>query len=223
MDRQTLNLQKACNLILNSGLDEDGLIGNLTIAAEQKLIDKLHSVYTFKYGIKAPLFEPIGIRIDDKLTDKFTDILLLLVGEHSLFTIPISTKPASYLESERKVAILKENRYVNTWQLQHTGWTKLPFFQQVKPVVVYRDNFKDLSITRSSPTEQGNFGINLHSWLGWLQNIIWYKSASRNVALSEGCQVAMANDWNDFISQIKRKYMIGDVITYTLIHREDFN
>ena len=221
MDKKTLNLQKCCNAIVNSNLVEDGVYGSNTQSASNKLRDLINLWYNKKGLGNLPLFEPIGVRMDDKLTDKFTDFLIMATSPTELFAMPISTKPASYLETERKVAILKENRYVNTWQFQNTGWTKLPFFQQVKPVEVYRDNFVDLNITRTAPTEKGLFGINLHSWLNWLQNIVWYKSASRNVALSEGCQVAMADDWQLFIEQIKRKYMLGDYITYNLIHFND--
>jgi hypothetical protein len=213
--------QKALNEIINAGLLVDGVYGVKTKIAEDNFLIKLNNIIGRKgYGLHD--FQPVGIRMNDSYTDKFSDWLFMKTP-NNLFFIPMSTKPASFLESERAVAVLKEGFYQNTWQYSNSGWTKMPYFQQVKEVAIYRDNFKDLSITRTAPVVKGLFGINAHSWLGWVQNMLWYKSTSRNVALSEGCQVAMANDWKLFIDEINRKYVVGDLITYTLIHKEDFN
>lgn len=213
--------QRALNEIINAGLDVDGDYGSLTKMAEDKFLVKLNAAL-MKYHDKYVDFQPIGIRMNDSYTDKFTDWLFMKTPTN-LFFIPISTKPASYLESEKAVAVLKEGFYPNTWQYMNSGWSKLPYFQQVKSVNIYRDNFKDLSITRTAPVVNGLFGINLHSWGSWLQNIVWYKSTNGNVSLSHGCNVCKADDWQLFLNEINRKYVLGDLISYTLIHKQNFS
>jgi hypothetical protein len=213
--------QSALNSIIGANLLVDGVYGTKTKIAEDNFLIKLHNIFS-KKGFEAKEFQPIGIRMSDSYTDKFSDFLFMKTP-NSLFFCPMSTKPASYLESEKAVAVLKEGQYKDTWQYQNTGWTRMPFFQQVKEVSIYRDNFKDLSITRTAPIVKGNFGINIHSSLKWFQNILWYKSTDANVSLSHGCNVCMSQDWSLFLAEINRKYVVGDLITYTLIHIEDFN
>lgn len=214
--------QKALNEILGLTLSVDGIDGPKTINAENLFINKLQKIFTTK-GYKLKAFEPIGIRMNDSYTDKFTDWCFILLPDNECCFIPHSTKPASAAEKDNNVACLKEGQYINAWQYRNDGWTKLPYLHQVKNVTIYRDTLYSLKLERDSTIQVGLFGINWHSWLNWVQNILWYKSTNRDVCLSEGCQVQMAEDLkNLFFGNLNRKYVIGDFVTCSLIQLEDF-
>ena len=212
--------QKALNEIINANLDVDGDYGAKTKAAEDNFKQKLSIIFANK-GYKFLYYMPIAIRMSDLFTDKMSDWACLFTPNKVMF-IPISTKPASYLESETKVAVLKENQYLDSWVLKNDGWSGMVYLHQVKDVIVYRDNLVDLKITRTAPTEKGIFYINWHSWKSWLQNILWYKSTNKNIALSRGCQVGVATDWQLLTNELTKFISIGSFVSGTLINIEDF-
>ncbi len=217
--------QQALNEILGANLLVDGVDGPQTKLAEDRFKQILTNLFLKKsFSVNSNSTGMIGIRMNDSYTDKFTDwgLLIFDAGAELIF-FPMSTKPATGAESDADVACLKEGQYVNAFQYSNTGWSKLPFFQQVKPVSIYRDTFVDCRLDRNATVQTGLFGINLHSWLNWMQNILWYKSLNRNICLSEGCQVAQADVWlNLVLKNINRRFTVGDFMSYTLIHLADF-
>lgn len=224
--------QTALNQIIGAGLDVDGDFGNLSNIAATNFVANIKSQFLKKNWVFGE-FLPIGIRMSDTLTDHFTDWLFMLLPNGEVFFIPFSTTPSTAAEREKSkvltfgqtgVAILVEQQVVGGWQYCSAWWSGLPFFLQKKSVQIYRDSVPDDKINRDSPIiSRADTGVNLHSWKGWLQNILWYKNLAlgRDISLSEGCQVTEQDDWNLFLAAMNRKYMIGDFVTYSCINISD--
>lgn len=124
---------------------------------------------------------------------------------------PAATRPGKpYLQNplnKKGVAILKPGQYLQAYSLGlHRGYLAL---KQVKPVVVYRDDNRDL-VWDLEKSETGHFGINIHkaSVLSLLVN-----------KHSAGCQVFKSwKDFDEFIGLCEDSIaFFGNKFTYTLL------
>lgn len=210
--------QNACNILLNSGLTEDGSLGPMSNAAIANLIAKLKNIFETKHYVWSTN-NLIGVRTSDVYTDEFTDIGIIVEGD-SLMAYPISTKPGmKYLdhpENANGCACLKEGQYLNMWQFhdEFNGWTGDPYMMQVSPCNVYREVNHGTSINRNAHVDTGLFGVNYHSWKGF---------NSEHVAnLSAGCNVMNESVLVGEVLPHLEKSFKGTPTTYTLIHTDDF-
>ena len=90
--------------------------------------------------------------------------------------------------------------YKQDWS---TLWLKMPYFQQVRPIDIFRDGNKDGVIDRGAK-QFGLFGINLHR--GGLGGLIDKWSA--------GCQVTPDVHWKEIIKYFSE----GEIINFNLIN-----
>lgn len=208
-------LQTMLNECFGENLIVDGRIGAKTNAAIQRAVGKLSNYYATN-GYKWEQLNLIGIRTSDSYTDRFTDYFLL-IAEGTMWCYPMSTKPSvsSVWENAKKwimgkqgVAVLKEGQWEYT--LQSAWWSGLPFLYQSKPVTIFRDSNTNGDIDRDVE-HVGLFGINLHSWIGFMYNTLYN--------LSQGCQVFRSDVWQEAYPLIQ-KYNPDGVTLYTLINKK---
>jgi hypothetical protein len=176
----------------------------------------------------------IGERTNDVFTDNFTD-KLHVAHSGKIFTIPWTTKPGSYYvknpvtaygtnittgawENIQGCATLREGQYRNVWQFvdNYWQWLSYPYFSQVAPVVVYRDNDRNNTMDRNAVQHVGVFGINGHrmSNNGQATGIIYTWSA--------GCQGAPEPEFKKILPLIREDVKkFGNLFSYTLIKSED--
>ena len=83
-----------------------------------------------------------------------------------------------------------------------------PYFNQVKPVKIYRDGNRDNTVDRNVPTQEGLFGINIHT-AGW-NYVVWNWSA--------GCIVIPRQYWLELLPMFTN----GALYDFTLLHQKDF-
>lgn len=152
-------------------------------------------------------------RKENKLTDKFDDILCLdykVNGKWIHKEYPITTLYGSYyglkvLGNKKGTAILKQGR----WKYKLGKHNGLPALVQAEPVEVLRDNTLD-GIYNPTIEDKVYFSINIHR-AGVLSKLVYNWSA--------GCQVFQkSSDFLEFLEIVKKsiaKY--GETVTYTLI------
>lgn len=177
----------------------------------------------------------IGERTSDVFTNQFTDYLHI-ANKGTVETISWTTKAGTYYvenpltawgtniktlqyENIQGVAVLKEGQYLQAYQFidSYFGWLQYPYFQQVKDVLVYRDNDLDTHINRNSPIHFGNFGVNLHRMsnngqaAGFIHN--W----------SAGCNGTTEVDFKKLLIPVREDVKkFGNIFSYTLLNSEDF-
>ncbi|HKC69638.1 MAG TPA: hypothetical protein VKG26_15480, partial [Bacteroidia bacterium] len=185
MNTLALSTQKACNVLINAGLTEDGVLGNESNAAIANLKTKLQTIFT-KKNYNWGTGNLIGIRMSDVYTNEFTDYGIIIT-DNQLIAYPKSTKPGlTYLnhpDNAAGCACLKEGQYHGMWNFVdvYGGWTGDPYMQQAANCTVYREVNHGASINRNAETNTGVFGINFHTWKNFNSNLV------QN--LSAGCQV----------------------------------
>lgn len=159
----------------------------------------------------------VGWRNKSKFVDKFNDALAIYwaADEDKWFSFswPITTLPGiKYLLNPLNIkgtAILAPGQYEDTYQIGlFKGYYAL---KQVRPVSVYRDKNRSLSIELDSATiERGNFGIHIHK-AGFWNSLVGGSSA--------GCQVFQKathyEHFMDFCRASAKSW--GNNFTYTLI------
>jgi hypothetical protein len=147
-----------------------------------------------------------------------------------MYAIPASTKPGTvavwkkgleWIMGKQGVAVLSEGQHLKMWSRQGAWWSGLKFWWQRKEVdvVIFRDRIVDNKIDREQ-THKGQFGINGHSWKGWIGLVVSYwKDVVRKigVSLSEGCIVAQEQYWIWYEEDIAKKNPDG-LITCNLIN-----
>lgn len=210
-----MSLNKVTQESLNKlgyNLTPDGDLGPKSKAAITDFVTELKTSFT-KLNYSWPTKGFIGIRFDDVLTDTFDDIMVL-VDNQDTFLFPCSTTLGHYYIFEKWMdplgsAILKEGQYKQSHKFVtsanwKTLWLQMPYFQQVQPVKIYRDNKKDTNLDRLQEKE-GLFGINIHR--GW--------GGQKNWNVSAGCQVIPDLIW----MEITKHFTLGETVDYTLIHK----
>jgi hypothetical protein len=201
---------KAFQIALNkygATLDPDGVIGAKSIAAAQEVLKKEFQKRNWVW----PTMGLIYVRLDENLTDTFDDAVCRVQQGHIDMIAPCSTTAGDYYLFTGMIAggtaiaceqqVLFSHRFVSgsNWK---SLWSGMPYFQQEKPIFIYRDANKDRVLNRNLK-QFGNFGINLHR--GW--------SGLRNWNASAGCQVTPDAYWTAMIQPFK----LGQVIDFNLI------
>lgn len=146
------------------------------------------------FGVRAANRDQAGDCFDDLIGVAYTD-------DDSARTVAVfpattdpgvthMTDPVFAAAKANGTAILKEGQYRSAYVLGMHGrgnWRHRAL-QQVRPVVVYRDNNRDTQLDMISyATSEGLFGINIHGASLWGE-------AERIGAYSAGCQVIKKGD-----------------------------
>lgn len=210
MNKQdAIRFQKLINSKSNFNLTEDGVIGSKTLWATLEVVKRELKARSFDFPKKGLIY----IRTDEKLTNTFDDFVLRINESVIDIIAPCSTTAGDFYVKNpvtsggiTGTAITIEQQV----KLSHkfvTGnwanlWLKGPYFQQMRPLRVYRDGNKD-GVIDTVLSVVGMFGINLHR--GGLGNLINRWSA--------GCNVTPDEYW----FQIIKIFENGEYIDYTLI------
>jgi len=185
-----------CNLVV------DGIIGNKTKAELKKY------VFNQTKGIT-------WVRCDKKLTNTFDDFGVLWVNGEIVEVFPCSTTAGKhYIQNPityggvTGTAIAAAQYVLGSHQFKTSSnwkslWLGMPYFQQIKPIQIFRDGNKDANLDEKV-IQKGLFGINFHQ--AGLGNLIDNWSA--------GCQVVPKAYWLKVISHFKD----GEIIDFSLIY-----
>jgi len=195
--------------------------------------DKIKEVY----AKKGYLFYDTGnfnlnmgfVRESDEFTDHLTDTFFIAYRDEMNIKrcvyYPCTTKagisPAllnpKIIAGMKGVAVIVPNQYRSSYQFvdSYVGWLKYPYFQQIKPVEVWRDPNGDTHIDKNQ-SQTGLFGINVHrmSGIGILAGIVsnW----------SEGCSGMGELDWRKFLPIIRESVKrYGTTFTFTWLELKD--
>jgi len=183
-----------CNLVV------DGIIGNKTKAELKKYIFNQNKGITW-------------VRCDDKLTNTFDDFGVLWInGEVQEVFACSTTAGKHYVQNPITYGgitgtaiacqqIVKSSHQFKTAANWKSLWLGMPYFQQIKPIEIYRDGNKDGVIDKKT-TKKGLFGINFHQ--AGLGNFIDNWSA--------GCQVVPKAYWNNVIKHFTNNEIIDFVL-----------
>jgi len=205
-------MKKFQQLLNKYGADliADGVIGKETLkAANLFVLGQIN-----KRGWVAPNTDLVYIRTDLNLTNTFDDYCVRFVNGVADAVYSASTTAGKYYiynpftyGGVTGVAIAKEQQVVGSHQFTTSPnwkslWLGAPYFQQVKPLSIYRDTNKDAVLDKEN-LQVGLFGINFHraGMSGLIDN--W----------SAGCQVMFDKDWYEAIKPFENKKLY----TFTLI------
>jgi hypothetical protein len=226
--------QTFLNTVFKENLVTDGIEGRLTIEAKQRAINKLFFICDAKKWDRLEFIKGLtAIRVGDTYTNEFTDWAICFNNTGTdFYAIPCSTKPGTVAVIKKGVenimgkvgvAVLTEGQHKRIWSRQGAWWSGLPFYYQIAPVKIFRDNIVDTKIDRHQ-IQEGMFGINAHSWKNgsWLWNITtvsYWTNLPRKigVSLSEGCIVAQAMYWIPYEQDTTKKNTDG-IISCTIIN-----
>lgn len=208
--------QEFLNYYTGSKLTVDGIIGDKSNEAIKTAITKLKASFVKKgYTYYYKQANLLAIRVDDVITDMTTDWFIITEGA-SLTAVPCSTKAGKYWIQNpisyggiTGTAILLEGQYKQTWQFVtaanwQTLWLQTPYFNQIKPVKIYRDGNKDNKVDRNVVIQEGLFGINIHT--AGLNYVVWNWSA--------GCIVIPRMFW----LQLLPKFKAFEIYDFTLLN-----
>lgn len=184
-----------CNLVV------DGIIGEKTKAEIKKYIFNQNKGITW-------------VRCDDKLTNTFDDFGVLWMAGEPVEVFPCSTTAGKhYIQNPITYGgitgtaiacrqVVKYSHVFKTSANWKSLWLGAPYFQQIKPIQIYRDGNKDGVIDKQT-IQTGLFGINFHrAGLGsFIDN--W----------SAGCQVVPDKYWFNIVKYFKD----GEKIDFVLI------
>jgi len=200
---QTLLNTKGYNLVV------DGNVGPKTLGALSDYVKKEISKRNWVLPVKGFVF----IRLDRTLTNTYDDVCVRFNNGKIDNVVPCTTTPGHYYVYNpvtsggiTGAAVAKEQQVIGSHKFVSSSnwkslWLGAPYFQQVKPIVVYRDGNKDTKIDKDK-TQTGLFGINFHR--GGLGSIIDRWSA--------GCQVVPDKEWFKMIDIFQN----GELIDYTM-------
>ena len=192
---------------------------NLQFSKSPKILDVMerNGLRTFNRPNELNI---IGIRSSNTVSNKFDDVLHVCysteLGTWHQHIFHCTTDPGTYFLNRPMnnlgTALLKHGQYLNAYQLGiHRG--KYKALVQRKPVTVYRSKNSNTDIdSKTSNTQTGLFGINIHHASG--------SGTTEDVSRwSAGCQViANINDFKELISLAeKHAKLYGNQFTYTLL------
>jgi len=181
-------------------LKVDGVIGDKTKTEIKKY------VFNQTKGIT-------WVRCDKKLTNTFDDFGVLWVNGEVAEVFPCSTTAGKhYIQNPityggvTGTAIAMAQYVQGSHQFKTSAnwkslWLGCPYFQQIKPIQIFRDGNKDANIDEKV-IQKGLFGINFHQ--AGLGNFIDNWSA--------GCQVVPKAYWLKVITHFKD----GEIIDFSL-------
>lgn len=183
-----------CNLLV------DGIIGDKTKSEIKKYVFKQTKGITW-------------VRCDKKLTNTFDDFGVLWVNGEVAEVFPCSTTAGKhYIQNPityggiTGTAIAAAQYVRGSHQFKTSAnwkslWLGMPYFQQIKPIQIFRDGNKDGNLDEKV-IQRGLFGINFHQ--AGLGNFIDNWSA--------GCQVVPKVYWLKVITHFKD----GEIIDFSL-------
>lgn len=187
----------------------DGAIGPKSLAALEKYLKAEFSALGYKWFPKML----VGIRTDDRMSNTFDDFMVVVLQNQVMKVYPCSTTAGKhYIKNPityggiTGTAVLLEGQYAAHNFVTSANWKSLwlgaPYFQQTRPVTIYRDGNRDEVLDRKI-TQKGLFGINIHrAGIGsFIDN--W----------SAGCQTVPDKYWYE----ICKHFMNGEALNYTLI------
>jgi hypothetical protein len=184
-----------CNLIV------DGIIGQKTKSEIKKYITNQKKGITW-------------VRCDDQLTNTYDDFGVLWIGGEVISVFPCSTTAGKYYIQNPIThggitgTAIAAKQYVKYSHVFRTSpnwkslWLGAPYFQQIKPILIYRDGNKDSKINELN-IQTGLFGINLHR--AGLGSFIDKWSA--------GCQVVPDKYWFEIV----KYFCNGEKIDFVLV------
>jgi hypothetical protein len=188
----------------------DGIIGPMSLAATQQyVLDELAKRRWVK-----PKTEFVWIRTDQTFDNKFADIVVRFNQGKADMVLPCSTTAGDFyvfnplsVGGITGVAVAAEQQVIDSHQFVTSKtwkslWLGAPYFQQVRPITIYRDGNKDRIIDKKI-NQLGLYGINFHR--AGLGSFIDRWSA--------GCQVVPDNPWFEAI----KIFTNGQLTNYTLI------
>jgi hypothetical protein len=212
--------QEFLNSYLQANLVVDGIIGTKSHKAIQDAVTKIRTTFAkkeYKYNIDG--VNIFAFRTNDDYTDTASD-WFVVINKDTLIAVPCSTKAGRYYVYNpisygglTGTAVLLEGQYRQSWQFitassWQTLWLQTPYFQQIKPVKIFRDGNKNNKLDRNMPVQEGLFGINIHT--AGLNYTIWNWSA--------GCIVIPRTFW----LQLLPMFTQNKVYDFTLLHKEEY-
>ena len=183
-----------CNLVV------DGIIGDKTKIELKKYVFNQNKGITW-------------VRCDKKLTNTFDDFAVLWVNGEVAEVFPCSTTAGKhYIQNPityggvtgtaiAAAQYVKGSHQFKTSSNWKSLWLGMPYFQQIKPIQIFRDGNKDGNLDEKV-IQKGLFGINFHQ--AGLGNLIDNWSA--------GCQVVPKAYWLNVIKHFKD----GEIIDFSL-------
>lgn len=174
----------------------DGIIGPMSLAATQQYV--LDEIAKRKW-VK-PKTEFVWIRTDQTFDNKFADIVVRFNQGKADMVLPCSTTAGDFyvfnplsVGGITGVAVAAEQQVIDSHQFVTSKtwkslWLGAPYFQQVRPITIYRDGNKDRIIDKKI-NQLGLYGINFHR--AGLGSFIDRWSA--------GCQVVPDKQWFEAI------------------------
>jgi len=174
----------------------DGIIGPMSLAATQQyVLDELAKRKWVK-----PKTEFVWIRTDQTFDNKFADIVVCFNQGKADMILPCSTTAGDFyvfnpltVGGITGVAVAAEQQIIESHKFVTSSswkslWLGAPYFQQVRPITIYRDGNKNKNLDKSI-TQFGLYGINFHR--GGIGSFIDRWSA--------GCQVVPDKQWFEAI------------------------
>lgn len=218
----TKDLQTFLNVYVKPepALKVDGIHGSLTTNAMNKAITKLREEYAKRAWFWRADFTITAIRTNNTYTDRFTDWIIVFYNNR-IDAIPASTKPGVssvmknvqlWYKGLNGVAVLKEGQYIKTWSIQSAWWSGARFLYQVAAVTIYRDNNGDLLVNENVTQTDAGFGINWHSWAGWIYDYVGN--------LSEGC-IVTKRKYIDHLIDLCIAYNPDGLVTAALLEYDN--
>lgn len=208
--------QQFLNYYNNANLVIDGIIGTKSIAEMKKAISTLKGIYKEKTYTWTNM-NLLAIRTNSVFNNVTSD-WFLIVKDSGLIAVPCSTKAGNFWVYNpittggiTGTATLKEGQYKDTYQFISSSnwrnlWLQTPYFHQIKPVTVYRDNTRDNKVDKIQE-HTGLFGINIHT-AGW-NNLVNRWSA--------GCIVIPRQYWLSLLPN----FTSGQIYNFTLISNDN--
>lgn len=187
----------------------DGIIGPVSLAATQQyVLDEIAKRKWVKPGT-----EFVWIRTDQTFDNKFADVVVRFNQGKADMVLPCSTTAGDFyvfnpltVGGITGVAVAAEQQIIESHKFVTSSswkslWLGAPYFQQVRPITIYRDGNKNKNLDKSI-TQFGLYGINFHrAGIGSLVDR-W----------SAGCQVVPDKQWFEAI----KIFTNGQLTNFTL-------
>ncbi len=168
----------------------------------------------------------IWVRNDLHATNHFTDDLFVAYKVNDVETVlavKCTTKPGLRgslynpvtVEGIKGTAIIRENQYKGAWQFRDTttGFSKYPYFHQIKAIDYYRDGNEDNEIDEVQEQDNKIFGTFWHkmSNVGDKRKIEDFEV--NNYSL--GCMGCPVSEWDKVIELTREAVNAGQSTTFT--------